>query len=99
LGWISDVSLKLWWQDIDDPGITLLIVTPTDVFNGNYGLDNDALGMLSIAPDRPGEWRIITVATIKGVSLLMPNESVVEHKSTQVYTVLPPEHPGCTGDV
>lgn len=97
LGWINEVSLKLWWQDIDNPETTLLAATPTDVFNGGYGLDNDALGILSIVPDRPGRWRVITVATIKGVSLLMPNESVVEHTTEQVYTVLPPEHPDCAG--
>ncbi len=73
----------------------MISVTPTDVFNGFYGLNEDAVGILSVAPDEVGSWRILTIATIRGVKLLMPNKQTVVHASNQVYTLLPKTDVGC----
>ncbi len=94
LGWIGRVDLDIRWQNMDT-GKTLLSVSASDVFNGNYGYDEDAVGILAIAPDEIGTWRIITVATIKGVKLLMPNGQTYAHASDQVYTLLPKNNETC----
>ncbi len=78
-----------------ETGKTLLSVSASDVFNGVYGPDEDAVGILAIAPDEIGTWRILTVATVKGVKLLMPNEQTYTHASEQVYTLLPKNATSC----
>jgi hypothetical protein len=96
LGWINRMDLDIRWQNIKT-GETLVAMTPKDVFNGHYGYDEHALGLLNIAPDRPGKWRILTMAKVGGVKLLMPNEQITAHATEQVFSVLPPDHPQCTG--
>jgi len=94
LGWINRVDLDIRWQNIDT-GVILLSATPSDVFNGGYGYDSDALGVLNVSPDRSGHWRIVTTATVQGVKMLMPNKQTIVHTTKQVYELLPKSHPSC----